>query len=412
MAGDNLDLLGAITELERERGIGRETLLEAVEAALVSAYKRNYNTTENVAARIDRKSGQVEMFVVKRVADEVVDPTQEIPLVEAVRIDPAYQSGDVIEFPVVLKDFGRIAAQTAKQVVVQRIREAERGMIYEEFAQREGDIVTGLVQRLQNRYVFVDLGKTEAVLPPSEQMPADGYAPGERVKLYLVEVKRTTKGPQVVVSRTHPGLLKRLFELEVPEIHDGLVEVKAIAREAGTRSKLAVYSRDDNVDPVGACVGHKGMRVQHVVAELKGEKIDIVKWSPSPTEFVANALSPSKVSHVLLNDEDKVARVVVPDFQLSLAIGRAGQNARLAAKLTGWRIDIKSEGQLTEEERAEIAASPAMASGSAPWAAAGDGAAPAAPWSIGAQAAPWGVDGTAAATDGAAEVPRTREDDE
>ena len=410
MAGDNLDLLGAITELERERGIGRETLLEAVEAALVSAYKRNYNTAENVAARIDRKTGQVEMFVVKRVAEEVVDPTQEIPLAEAVRIDPAYQTGDVIEFPVVLKDFGRIAAQTAKQVVVQRIREAERGMIYEEFAQREGDIVTGLVQRIQSRYVFVDLGKTEAVLPPSEQMPGDSYAPGERVKLYLVEVKRTTKGPQVVVSRTHPGLLKRLFELEVPEIHDGLVEIKAIAREAGTRSKLAVYSRDDNVDPVGACVGHKGMRVQHVVAELKGEKIDIVKWSPSATEFVANALSPSKVSHVLLNDEEKVARVVVPDFQLSLAIGRAGQNARLAAKLTGWRIDIKSEGQLTDEERAEIAAAPAMASGSAPWAAAGDSAAPAAPWSVGGGTAPWGAEGSAGPA--AAEETRRRDDDE
>ena len=410
MAGDNLDLLGAITELERERGISRETLLEAVEAALVSAYKRNYNTAENVAARIDRKTGQVEMFVVKRVAEEVVDPTQEIPLAEAVRIDPAYQAGDVIEFPVVLKDFGRIAAQTAKQVVVQRIREAERGMIYEEFAQREGDIVTGLVQRIQNRYVFVDLGKTEAVLPPSEQMPGDSYAPGERVKLYLVEVKRTTKGPQVVVSRTHPGLLKRLFELEVPEIHDGLVEIKAIAREAGTRSKLAVYSRDDNVDPVGACVGHKGMRVQHVVAELKGEKIDIVKWSPSATEFVANALSPSKVSHVLLNDEEKVARVVVPDFQLSLAIGRAGQNARLAAKLTGWRIDIKSEGQLTDEERAEIAAAPAMASGSAPWAAAGDSAAPAAPWSVGGSAAPWTAEGSGGAA--AEEQPRRRDDDE
>ncbi len=409
MAGDNLDLLGAITELERERGIGRETLLEAVEAALVSAYKRNYNTAENVAARIDRKTGQVEMFVVKRVADEVVDPTQEIPLAEAVRIDPAYQSGDVIEFPVVLKDFGRIAAQTAKQVVVQRIREAERGMIYEEFAQREGDIVTGLVQRIQSRYVFVDLGKTEAVLPPSEQMPGDSYAPGERVRLYLVEVKRTTKGPQVVVSRTHPGLLKRLFELEVPEIHDGLVEVKAIAREAGTRSKLAVYSRDDNVDPVGACVGHKGMRVQHVVAELKGEKIDIVKWSPSLSEFVANALSPSKVSNVLLNDEEKVARVIVPDFQLSLAIGRAGQNARLAAKLTGWRIDIKSEGQLTEEERAEIAANPAIASGSAPWAAAS--AAPmSAPWSSGAAAAPWSSGEGAAEAD--AEAGHGRRDDD
>ncbi len=389
MAQDNLDLLGAINELERERGINRETLLEAVEAALVSAYKRNYNSVENVTARIDGQTGQVEMFVVKRVVDDVLDPTQEIPVEEAVHIDPAYQAGDTVEFPVLLKDFGRIAAQTAKQVVVQRIREAERGLIYDEFAQREGDIVTGLVQRIQNRNVFVDLGKTEAVLPPSEQMPADGYAPGERVRMYLVEVRRTTKGPQVIVSRTHPGLLKRLFELEVPEIHEGLVEIKAIAREAGTRSKLAVFSRDDHVDPVGACVGHKGMRVQHVVSELRGEKIDIVKWSPNPVEFVAQALSPSKVSHVLLDEAEKVARVVVPDFQLSLAIGRAGQNARLAAKLTGWRIDIRSDTQLTDGERAELAAQPAAASFAAPWSAgAGSGSGPAAPWAVGEALAP------------------------
>ena len=409
MPGDNMDLLGAISELQRERGIDRETLLTAVEAALVSAYKRNYNTAENVAARIDRRGGQVEMFVVKRVVDEVIDPTQEIALEEAARIDPAYQSGDSVEFPVLLKDFGRIAAQTAKQVVVQRIREAERGMIYDEYVQREGDIVTGVVQRVQSRNVFVDLGKTEAVLPPSEQMPGDTYNPGERVKLFLVEVRRTTKGPQVIVSRTHPGLLKRLFELEVPEIHDGLVEVKAIAREAGTRSKIAVFSRDDNIDPVGACVGHKGMRVQQVVGELRGEKIDIVKWSPNQAEFVANALSPSKVSHVLLNEDDKVARVVVPDFQLSLAIGRAGQNARLGAKITGWRVDIRSESQLTEAERQEIAAAPALASMSAPWSQ-GEAGAPAAsaPWSGGAPVPPWaGARGasTGALPDGAADAP-------
>ena len=343
MPGDNMDLLGAITELEHERGIDRETLLQAVEAALVSAYRRNYDTVENVAARINRSTGRVELFVIKRVVDEVVDPTQEIAVDEASRIDPAYQAGDVVEFPVVLKNFGRIAAQTAKQVVVQRIREAERGMIYDEFVQREGDVVTGVVQRVQNRNVYVDLGKTEAVLPPPEQMAGDAYTSGERLKFLLIEVRRTTKGPQVIVSRTHRDLLKRLFELEVPEIHDGLVEVRAIAREAGTRSKMAVFSRDDNVDPVGACVGHKGMRVQQVVNELRGERVDIVKWAPAPVEFVANALSPSRVSHVLLNEDEKVARVVVPDFYLSLAIGRAGQNARLAAKLTGWRIDIRSD---------------------------------------------------------------------
>jgi N utilization substance protein A len=391
-AGDNLDLLGAIAELERERGIDREVLLQAVEAALVSAYKRNYNTVENVAARINRTTGRVEMFVIKRVVDEVLDPTQEIALDEAVRIDPAYQTGDVIEFPVVLKDFGRIAAQTAKQVVVQRIREAERGMIYEEFSQREGDIVTGVVQRVQNRNVYVDLGRTEAVMPPSEQIPGETYLPNQRLRLFLVEVRKTTKGPQVIVSRSHPGLLKRLFELEVPEIHDGVVEIKAIAREAGQRSKMAVYSRDDNVDPVGACVGHKGMRVQQVVGELRGERIDIVRWSPSPAEFVANALSPAKVAHVLLHEAERVARVVVPDLQLSLAIGRSGQNARLAAKLTGWRIDIRGESQLTEEERAELAAQPPLGLRTAPWQAAlADGAsgAPPAPWAVNPPPAPW-----------------------
>ena len=389
--GDNLDLLGAIGELERERGIDRETLLAAVEAALVSAYKRNYNTVENVAARIDRRSGHVEMFVVKRVADLVLDPTQEISLEEAARLDPGYRSGDTIEFPVMVKDFGRIAAQTAKQVVVQRIREAERGMIYDEYVQREGDILTGVVQRVQSRNVYVDLGKTEAVLPPSEQMPGDTYNPGERIKLFLVEVRRTTKGPQVIVSRTHPGLLKRLFELEVPEIHDGLVEVRAIAREAGARSKIAVFSRDDHIDPVGACVGHKGMRVQQVVGELRGEKVDIVKWSPNPAEFVAQALSPSKVSHVLLNEADKVAKVIVPDMQLSLAIGRLGQNARLAAKISGWRIDIKSESQLTDQEREEIAAVPALAALSAPWSAVGaEAEGLSVPWAApAARSAPW-----------------------
>ncbi len=399
MPGDNLDLLGAIAELERERGIDRETLLSAVEAALVSAYKRNYNTTENVAARIDRQDGRVEIFVIKRVADEVIDPTQEISLEEAVRIDPGYQSGDTVEFPVVLKDFGRIAAQTAKQVVVQRIREAERGMIYDEFVQREGDIVTGVVQRTQSRNVFLDLGKTEAVLPPSEQMPGDVYNPGERVKLFLVEVRRTTKGPQVIVSRTHPGLLKRLFELEVPEIHEGLVEVRAIAREAGTRSKIAVFSRDDHIDPVGACVGHKGMRVQQVVGELKGEKIDIVKWSPNQAEFVANALSPSKVSQVALHEQDGVARVIVPDHQLSLAIGRAGQNARLAAKLTGWRVDIHSESQLTDEERQQMAQLPSLASLAAPWSPQQAPVATATPpWGAGASGPPWaGAGGPAGA---------------
>ncbi len=398
MPGDNLDLLGAVSDLERERGINRETLLAAVEAALVSAYKRNYNTSENVSARIDRATGQVEMFVSKRVVDEVLDPTQEIAMDDASRIDPAYRVGDTIEFPVVLQDFGRIAAQTAKQVVVQRIREAERGMIYDEFSQREGDIISGSVLRVQNRNVYVDLGRAEGVLPLSEQISGENYGSGQRVKCLLCEVRRTPKGPQLILSRTHAGLLKRLFELEVPEIHDGLVEVKAIAREAGTRTKFAVFSRDDNVDPVGACVGHKGMRVQAVSNELRGEKIDIVPWSPDPAEFVANALSPSKPSFVVLHEDEREARVIVQDSQLSLAIGRGGQNARLAAKLTGWKIDIHSESQLTDAERAEIASLPPLGSASAPWRGADAAESPAAPWSqSGPGAAPWAVNGAAPA---------------
>lgn len=390
MPGDNLDLLGAIAELERERGIDRETLLTAVEAALVSAYKRNYNTSENVTARIDRVSGQVEMFVVKRVVEDLVDPTQEIAYEDASRIDPAYQVGDSIEFPVVLADFGRIAAQTAKQVVVQRIREAERGMIYDEYSQREGEIVSGIVVRAQNRNIYVDLGRAEGILPLPEQMPGENYAPGQRFKYYLVEVRRTPKGPQLILSRTHPGLLRRLLELEVPEIHDGIVEIKAIAREGGTRSKVAVFSRDENVDPLGACVGHRGMRVQQVSNELRGEKIDIVRWYPDPAQFVAEALSPSKPTHVLLRPDAKAARVVVEDTQLSLAIGRGGQNARLAAKLTGWHVDIRSASQLTEEERAELNTVPSLGSLSAPWHVAdtdgGDGLE--APWAV----AGWGSD--------------------
>jgi N utilization substance protein A len=367
VAGENLDLLGALADLEQERGIDRETLLSAVEAALISAYRRNYGTTENVGVRIDRDTGQMDIYVQKRIVDEVADPDQEISIADARQYDPSYQTGDIIEFPVLVRDFGRIAAQTAKQVVVQRIREAERGMIYDEFVQREGDIVTGVVQRVQGRTAFIDLGKAEAVLPAAEVPPGEYYNPGDRVKVYLVEVRRTNKGPQLLVSRTHPGLLKRLFELEVPEIHDGLVEVKGIAREAGARSKFAVFSRDDHVDPVGACVGHKGMRVQAVVNELRGEKIDIIKWSPDPVEYVANSLSPSKVSQVILREEDKVARVIVPDYQLSLAIGRAGQNARLAAKLTGWRIDIRSESQVMEEG-GEILPAGTVATPAVPWA--------------------------------------------
>ncbi len=344
----NLELIGALNELERERGISREIILDAIQAAIISAYKRSDDAAQNVRVEVSEKSGQIRVFAQKEVVEEVLDPANEISLDDAREINPNYAVGDIVEVEVTPRDFGRIAAQTAKQVVIQRIREAERTLVYEEFANREGDVVTGIIQRTDHRNVFVDLGKVEAILPPSEQMPRESYVPGNRIKAYVSEVRQTTKGPQVILSRTHPGLLKRLFELEVPEIHDGVVEIRAVAREAGNRSKIAVSSRDPNVDPVGACVGPRGMRVQAIVQELKGEKIDIVEFSINPERFVANALSPARVMRVIVNEEEKTARAIVPDHQLSLAIGREGQNARLAARLTGWKIDIKSESQMAE----------------------------------------------------------------
>jgi N utilization substance protein A len=343
----NLELVGAINELEKERGISKAILFEAIEAAIVSAYKRNYGSAQNVRVEISDNGG-ITVYSRKDVVEEVLDEANEISLEDAKRVDPNYELDDIVEIEVTPRDFGRIAAQTAKQVVIQRIREAERAMVYEEYQNREGDIVTGIVQRTEHRNVLVDLGKVEAVLPPSEQIPRENYSQGGRMKVYISEVRKTTKGPQVVVSRTHPGLLKRLFEFEVPEIHDGVVEIRAVAREAGNRSKMAVQSRDPNVDPVGACVGPRGMRVQAVVQELRGEKIDIVQWDSSPETFVANSLSPARVLRVIITDGDKTARAVVPDYQLSLAIGKEGQNARLAARLCGWRIDIKSETQMQE----------------------------------------------------------------
>jgi N utilization substance protein A len=341
----NTEFIEALEELEKEKGISNEILLEAIEAALISAYKRNFGSLQNVRVNIDRASGEIKVYARKTVVENVEDDRSEIILKDASQKDLRYELGDIVEIEVTPRDFGRIAAQTAKQVVVQRIREAERGIIYEEFSNRESDIVTGIVQRQDQKNIYIDLGKTEAILGPTEQIPGEEYRHGNRLKTYIVEVKKTTKGPQIMVSRTHPGLLKRLFELEVPEIYDGVVELKLVAREAGARSKVAVYSKDENVDPVGACVGPKGMRVQTIVNELNGEKIDIVKWNQDPAKFVANALSPAKVIDVIIFDDQKIARVVVPDYQLSLAIGKEGQNARLAAKLTGWKIDIKSESQ-------------------------------------------------------------------
>ena len=342
----NAEFMQAFEQLGKEKGIAPEVLFDAIEAALISAYKRNFSSAQNVRVSLDRVTGEIHVYARKNVVEVAKDPRLELDLAEARLLDVRYELDDIVEIEVTPKNFGRIAAQTAKQVVVQRIREAERGIIFDEFSNRESDILTGIVQRIEQKNVYIDLGKAEAILAPSEQIAGETYKHGDRLKTYVIEVKKTTKGPQILVSRTHPGLLKRLFELEVPEIHDGIVEIKSVAREPGLRSKFAVHSRDENVDPVGACVGHKGMRVQTIVNELRGEKIDIVKWNTDPAKYIANALSPAKVVSVEINEVEKVSRVVVPDYQLSLAIGKEGQNARLAAKLTGWKIDIKSESQV------------------------------------------------------------------
>ncbi|MEG0797579.1 MAG: transcription termination factor NusA [Acidaminococcaceae bacterium] len=350
----NAEFMQAIVELGKEKGITPELLYQAVEEALITAYKKNFGSSQNVRVDLNKATGEIHVFARKNIVETVTDETQEISLENARKINPNYEVQDIMEEEVTPRDFGRIAAQNAKQVVVQRIREAERGMVYEKFSNRENDIVNGIVQRLENRNVYIDLGRAEAMLMPNEQIPGEVYQYHDRIKTYIVEVKKTSKGPQIMVSRTHPGLLKRLFELEVPEIHDGLVEIKSVAREPGMRSKIAVYTKDENVDPVGACVGQKGMRVQTIVNELRGEKIDIVKYSSDPEQYVANALSPAKVVLAQVFEEEKICRVVVPDYQLSLAIGKEGQNARLAAKLTGWKIDIKSETQAAALNEAKV----------------------------------------------------------
>jgi transcription termination/antitermination protein NusA len=350
----NKELFAALESLEKEKGISKEILFEALEVALISAYKRNFQSAPAVRVSIDRDTGEIQVFSQLRVVEHVEAEQQEVSLYEARVYDPRCQIDDVVEMEVTPQEFGRIAAQTAKQVVIQRIREAERELIYENFVDRTEEIITGLVRRFEQRNVIIDLGRTEAVLPIDEQIPHERYRQGERVKTFIVDVKKTTKGPQIIVSRTHTGFLKRLFEMEVPEIYEGIVEIKAAAREAGYRSKLAVFSNNKDIDPVGACVGPKGSRVQAISNELKGEKIDIIKWSEVSEEYIANALSPAKVSSVILNSEQKTATVVVPDTQLSLAIGKEGQNARLSAKITGWKIDISSETQFTEKSLSAI----------------------------------------------------------
>ena len=353
----NLEFLEALDDLEREKHMSKDMLIEAIESALVSAYKKNYGTSQNVRVDIDRQTGDINVFMRRDIVEEVEDPFSQASLEEAQEIDPEYEIGDVIEYMVTPMDFGRIAAQTAKQVVIQRIRETERGMIYDDYITRQTEVVTGIVQRISNGTVFVNMGRAEGILSANEQIPGERYRVGERLKVYVMDVKRSTKGPQVFLSRTHPGLVKRLFELEVPEIQEGVVEIKSVAREAGSRSKIAVCTYDENVDPVGSCVGPRGQRVQAVVDELSGEKIDIINWSDDPGRMISAALSPANVEMVLINEDpnEKSALVVVPDYQLSLAIGKEGQNVRLAARLCGWKIDIKSHSKWDEMEKAAAA---------------------------------------------------------
>ncbi len=355
----NEEFINALTEIEKEKGISKDIIFEALESALVSSYKKNYGTSQNVIVQMDRETGDIRLFAAKDIVEEVTDPQIEISIDRAKEIDPTYEVGDVYNKEIHPKNFGRIAAQTAKQVVMQRIKDAQREVVYDEYVEREREIITGIVQRVSNNNVYVDLGKTEAILPYSEQIKNERYEQGDRYKMLILEVKKSTKGPQIILTRSHPDLVKRLFELEIPEVTEGIVEIYSISREAGSRTKIAVFSKDEEVDPLGACVGYKGQRVNAIVEELNNEKIDIVIYEKDIAEFISNALSPSKVEKVFVNEKENSALAIVPDYQLSLAIGKEGQNVRLAAKLTGWKIDIKSseqfnnyleENNLTEEE--------------------------------------------------------------
>lgn len=342
------DFLAAITQLAAEKNLPKEVVFEAVEAALASAHKRDDLATKDVIVKIDEETGGTRVFTRMTVVEEIEDEETQILLEDARKNNAQVQIGEGIDTEVDAKDSGRVAAQTAKQVVLQRLREAEREVVFEEYEGREGDIVSGEMVRMEGRNVIVDIGKAEALLPGSEQVRIEHYRSGQRMKFYILEVYKAAKGPQVVVSRTHKSLIRRLFELEVPEIASGAVEIKAVSREAGFRSKVAVWSTQEGVDPVGACVGLRGLRIQNIVNELNGERIDIILWDPEPGRSVAHALSPAQVVHVAIDEDTNTAEVVVPDRQLSLAIGREGQNARLAAKLTGWRIDIKSQSAYEE----------------------------------------------------------------
>lgn len=351
------ELVKAMQVLEEEKGISRQVIKEALESALALAYKKNYDQAQNVEVQFDENKGTIKVYSVKEVVETNYDSTLEISLEEALKINRAYEIGDKIKFEVTPKDFGRIATQTAKHVIMQRIREAERENIFEEFSQYVDEIMTGTVERQDHRFIYVNIGRVEAIMPLGEQIPSEHFEPDQRIKVYVAKVDKTSKGPQIVVSRAHNDFLRRLFEQEVPEIYDGTVEVMAIAREAGDRAKVAVRSRDKNIDPVGTCVGPRGQRVQAIVNELNGENMDIIEWNEDPVVFIQNALSPAQVLKVDFNEEAHACIVVVPDNQLSLAIGKRGQNARLAARLTTYKIDIKSESSYADylEEQAALA---------------------------------------------------------
>ena len=347
----NINLAKVLDEIEKEKGISKDILIEAIDSAIASAYKKNFASNVNdIKINISKESGEVKIFTRKTIVQKVLNPINEISIDDLpISEKENYNIKDTILIETTPKEFGRIAAQTAKQVIVQKLREAERNVIYEKYIDKERDIVTGVVQRVEFGNIIIDLGRAEALLLPNEQMKNDEYYKGRRIKIYILEVRKTSKGPKIFASRSHPELLKRLFEFEVPEIHEGVVEIKNIAREAGKRSKVAVYSKDERVDPIGACIGDRGSRIKSIMLELKDEKIDVIRWSDDEKILIANSLSPAKVTLVNLFENEKTATVIVPDQQLSLAIGKEGQNARLAAKLTGWKVDIKSESEYKEK---------------------------------------------------------------
>lgn len=346
---DNKELILALEELEKEKGINKAYLLESIETALVTAYKRNFDSLENVRVEMDRQTGATHVYSIKEVMEKANDDALEISLEDARKINKNLNEGDTVEVEIVPKDFGRIAAQTAKQVIIQKLREAERNIIFDEFNNRKGEIVSGIIQKADHNIVVMDLGRLEGVMPVKEQIPTERYKVNEKIKGYVLDVERGAKGaPQVIVSRSHPDFVRKLLEFEIPEIYEGLIEIKSISRDPGNRSKVAVYSPDENIDPVGSCVGQKGVRIQNVINELNGEKIDVIEWNADPSIYISSALLPAKILAVDINEEEKFAQVIVPDDQLSLAIGKSGQNARLAARLTNWKIDIKSETQFRE----------------------------------------------------------------